>query len=251
MFSGSASEACTLVAAVTDSGNILIKVRDSIPNHLQKVEKFQPIQGYSYEGVVAYGAENNITLSPLKSGVNEKGLAIAFSNVSTIPKDIRYQSPHSIDLVDFVLNQYQSIDEVVNNLDKIHGPWLFLLADPTEIARIELGREGQVSVERKLKGHLVLTNHYLSLDNIHRDPKERSLRRHQVLNDFFNELLPQTLVSAVEASKRIRVHEKSWRTLSIWGVQVNGQNKVSTIFEDYGPKSLCQEKLGNSPNFNF
>ena len=228
------SHACTLWAyckKTPDGTETYIgKVRDSVPNHTEEVRLIETPNSFSYHGIFAVGESIEFTYNPLKGGTNEKGLTVIYSTAGTIPMDLRYKAENNRDLIHTILSQYSSIDDVLKNTKLFIGPKIILLADQNEIAKIEVGLGGEVSIQRKNNGFLIATNHYSELLNqnlLTIDPgsQKRFKDVHDILNKSFDHETNSKIINAV--------NRKTGRVISLstWTSHMSQNGKPSVEYK--------------------
>jgi len=158
---------CTLWSAASDrvlgGGTLIAKNRDWAPNH-QQVLELSSIRdsGYRYLGLIAQGND-----SPgLKAGVNENGfVVVTASPPSHLGQDEELKKVHGITRK--MLAQCKDIQEAISHREWLVGPQFFMLADPMELALIELGLGGEFRVQRIKSGVFFHSNHYVDPDLMH------------------------------------------------------------------------------------
>lgn len=151
---------CTLFGAqgsrVQDGGAILVKNRDWRPEY----QEMRLVQGTRYRFYGLYGGTRD-TMA-LKGGVNEKGLAVFSASASVIPASQRTGMGKKTGCIKRMLGTYATVEEALRKTDVWGGPKFFLLADATELAYVEVGKNNQIVVRRQKNGTLAHTNFYLS-----------------------------------------------------------------------------------------
>lgn len=156
-------QACTLWSAagnaVNGGGVIAAKNRDWTPNHNQELRLVSPDKGYRYIGLYAVGGD----APGLKEGINERGLVVLSASASSIPRAERLKMPHR-PVLSRLLNQCDTVDDVLNHLDWFIGPQYILVADKTKSAIIEVGPDAKRAVQITENGRLYHTNHYVASD---------------------------------------------------------------------------------------
>jgi hypothetical protein len=161
------SPACTLWSAagrnVVGGGTMIAKNRDWAPNHQQRLElSSNHDSGYRYLGLVAYGND-----SPgLKAGVNSKGLVVvSASPPSYLEKDKNLKRVPGI--CRKLLTDCNSVKEAMSRYPWFDKPQFLMLADPNEIAIMEIGLDKMVRMQSTESGVLSSTNHYIHPDLVH------------------------------------------------------------------------------------
>ncbi len=151
---------CTLFGAqgnrVQDGGAILVKNRDWRPEY----QEMRLVQGTLYRFYGLYGGtEDTMTL---KGGANEKGLAVFSASASVIPAAQRAAMGKKTGCIKRMLGTCATVEEALDKTAAWGGPKFFLLADATELAYVEVGKNNQIAVKRQKNGTLAHTNFYLS-----------------------------------------------------------------------------------------
>ncbi len=162
-----ASEACTLFASYLGQVPVAGKIRDTQDHHEQAL-KIHEVNGsgeelFSYLGLFAENGAESITLSPLKMGVNERGLFIGFATASSVPREARRTAPYFRDLTHFLLTRASSVKEAIEILSRIKEPLgsrIMILADGSESVLLENGLEGHFQLQRRPE--IFATNHFQS-----------------------------------------------------------------------------------------
>lgn len=153
-------EACTLFASSGDSvengGTIIAKNRDFEPQN-------QKVCLVTSGKIPYYGlfSEDGKGKWSVKAGVNEKGLVVVSAMSSCIPGKQRHAMP-SKPFMSNALKNYATVAEFLEHKNELLGPRFIMVADAEEIACIEVGAEGKLSITRKANGLLAHTNHYLA-----------------------------------------------------------------------------------------
>lgn len=155
-----AAAACTLFGAageqVDGGGCLLAKIRDWKPEGEQSVRVVRPPGGRPYLSLSVTGGS-----SPgCKAGVNADGFAVVIATVGTIPKAERSTSA----LLPKLLARCGTVADALAERELLRGPRFLLLADRHELATVEIGPGGALTVTRTANGTLVHTNHYLLPD---------------------------------------------------------------------------------------
>lgn len=160
------ADACTIFA--THSGTLPIagKIRDTLNHHNQELRIVSPDYSLgeteSYLGLFAVDGSEAITFSPLKMGVNEKGVFVGFATVSSVPSQIRRSLPFFKDLSHHLLTRAQSARETYEMLQKESSPLglrILLIADAREAFLLENGPDsGSLALLREP----IATNHFQS-----------------------------------------------------------------------------------------
>lgn len=156
----SSTLACTLFAATGDSvvggGSLICKTRDSKPE--SQMLKIVREGGNAFYGLYAMTAPNKWSL---KGGVNSKGLVVLSATASSIDK-AQKQNMATKTYIKVTLKNCNSVAEALSNKANFVSPQFLMLADKNEIAYVEVAGPGNIKVERRVKGCLTHTNHYLA-----------------------------------------------------------------------------------------
>ncbi len=175
--------ACTLFAAngeewVTGGGSLLAKNRDWTPT-VQDVKLVRNNTGYSYYGLFA---------PDVKAGINEKGLVVLSASASSIPKSQRSSLEYFRGLNKYLLSNFATVDEALQDMSIFFGPRFIMLGDKNKVAYVEIGPEGQ-SVTIKENGILAHTNHYLDDTMLSANVKmpTSSAARYSRINELMSE----------------------------------------------------------------
>ena len=153
---GAAATACTLWGAAGDrvrgGGVLVVKNRDWKPDHQQTLKLVEPGDGYKYLGLFAPGG--------VRAGVNEKGLVVLSATAGSIPRKARQSLPRERGLNAKLLKHCATVDEALASTAWLRGPRILLLADPAQMAVLEIGPKGEVAFRRCANGALWASNHY-------------------------------------------------------------------------------------------
>jgi hypothetical protein len=180
------SSACTLWGAsgtaVEGGGTLVAKNRDWSPDHRQELSALKPAQGYRSLLLKAVGgAEPGV-----KAGVNEKGLVIVSATASQVPGTQPKAARQKTELMSFLLTTCASVDELLNQIERLRRPVFYLAGDRREVALIEVATEGRRSARRQDSGTLHHTNHYCILDpaDLKRRPGASSTQRYARMGEL-------------------------------------------------------------------
>lgn len=214
MFITNTIEACTLFAAngelVDGGGSLIAKNRDFKPQN-QEV-RLVTNGKYAYYGLFSKSENGNWSV---KAGVNEKGLAVVSAMSSCIPGKLR-KAMKSKPFMSLALKSYASVAEFLEHKDELLGPRFIMVADSKEIACVEVGDMGKLSVQRGKNSVLSHTNHYLDeeLQNLNIKIGESSLERLKRINTLLkSEDKPFELINFVQMSqdKNAGLNNSIWR----------------------------------------
>ena len=134
-------------------------------------------QGTSYRFYGLYGGTKDSMV--LKGGVNEKGLAVFSASASVIPTAQRTAMGKKTGCIKQMLGTYATVEEALDKTTAWGGPKFFVLADATELAYVEVGKNNQIVVKRQKNGTLAHTNFYLSPKFQHLNLKKGISARHR------------------------------------------------------------------------
>jgi hypothetical protein len=189
----SSALACTLFGAtgigVEGNGTIAVKNRDWKPSY-QKVELVTPGEGYRYFALLT-GKKGGFDAG----GINEKGLFVAMSTVSSISRAERnsypkFRTAEGKRANDYMLAHYATVLEVVESKENIWSePVNFIIGDKDSLAIIEVLPGGKRSVTYQENGNVFHTNHYVDKDTIQGNKKigKSSLTRYNRIRTLLNE----------------------------------------------------------------
>lgn len=229
---GEKGQACTLWAAngfaVEDGGSLIIKNRDWAPEK-QVVQLIAPSDGYRYIGLFTKTGHT----PGLKAGINEKGLVVINASASSIPRAERDKLPHR-PILRYILNKYDSVDEVLAQTDLFLGPEFLMIADSQKIAVIEVGLDGKYSVEVRTNGSIYHTNHYVQsgMEDYNELIGASSKQRYQRIGELFDQTpSPYTLETFLNFSSdqndgpdnsvfRTGSDPQKERTVAVWAVSL-------------------------------
>jgi len=142
-------------SAVEGGGTLIIKNRDWIPNQIQELKLFTPVDGYRYFGINIKDIGGMV-----KGGINEYGLVVFNQAAETTPGSERKQiTPY---LTDMLLKKCKNVDEVIAMVPTLVGPIILNIADKNKIANIELGLNGTHASITSEDGVIYHTNHLLA-----------------------------------------------------------------------------------------
>ena len=154
-------DACTLWSAagsrVAHKGSLIAKNRDWTPEP-SVFRLVQPQVGFRSLGLfpIRDGKQQGLV-----AGVNEKGLVVVTASASSIPEADRGKGGSG--LARQLLTLFSTVEEVQLNKSvfaRTH-PVIFLIADRSQTAWIEVAPEGKFALRASKKGVLTHTNHYL------------------------------------------------------------------------------------------
>lgn len=164
------ASACTLFAAqgsgwVENGGTLIAKNRDWTPEP-QSVELMTPNSGYRYYGLFSLASGK----PSLRAGINEQGLVVVTATAGSIPRAVRTAAPKHAGTLPHLLTHAATVEEALQDPSLFLGPSYFMLGDKHEIAYVEIGLEGRVSITRQQNGTLAHTNHYINTDMLDFNP---------------------------------------------------------------------------------
>lgn len=168
---GVPAQACTLFSAAGDQwveggGTLIAKTRDASPAQ-QWLKLISPEGGYRYYGV---DIDDNVN-GRLRGGINEKGLAIVCASASSVEQKTlavarknRFKSNFGV-TDEHIISTCATVDEALKVDKKVWaGPQTIILADKNEVAIVEIGPDGNISVKRTANGTFHHANHYVHED---------------------------------------------------------------------------------------
>lgn len=175
--------ACTLWGAAgteTSGGTIVVKNRDSKPDHTQVLKMCRPEKGHAYFGLWTVYADKDA--GGIVAGVNEKGLTVFTAAAGSIPRRMWGDRPVRRTFTGALLADHASCDEVLANRAAIFPalrPAFIMLSDREKILTVEVGLGGKYALKTIGDGVVAHTNHYLddSLAEFNISANESSLKR--------------------------------------------------------------------------
>ena len=186
---------------VEGGGVLIAKNHDDkpLPTELRLVV---PRKGFTYLGLFALGSRK--TQGPL-AGVNEKGLAV----VTAVPEGLPPgpdPNPSIEQIAESLLASYESVDLIVADQKILRQgpPAFYLIADRSNIALVETGPHGGISVTILKDGILTHTNHYLGEELLvwnRRIPKGSESRLERVTRLLQSSTVPLTQDAFIEMSR--------------------------------------------------
>ena len=228
------AQACTLWAAngntVEGGGSLIVKNRDWLPDHQQKVKLILPEQGYRYIGLFTINGLHK----GLKAGINEKGLVVVSATAGSIPAKERKGMAYIRALSARLLKECSSVDEAIAETRLFVGPQILMIADRKKVATIEIGPAGNYSVLVKDNGVLFHTNHYIdqSMLEFNHTSGVSSQKRYGRIGELLNSAAqPYDLDTFISFSKdqtdgpdnsifRTGSTPKKARTMAVWAVSI-------------------------------
>ncbi len=248
------SQACTLWTAVgpraAGGGVLIAKNRDSDSGRFQKIALVKPEAGYRYLALFATDDPAiDPTSTPVRAGLNEKGLVIVLATASSIPKTERDQDTWKFakpGLLARLLRENASVDEVLAEKGDWFGPRFLLVADKTKAAIIEIGLSGIHAIHPVTTGVASHTNHYVlnSMERFNLRDLEGSKRRLNLIDGLLAQSsAPLTLNQFSDFSRQIWIKEGKVQTLGSWIVHLppNGPAVVRTVLAEPGkPEKVTQ-----------
>ena len=157
----SSARACTIWAAtgeqVKGKGSLIAKNRDNLPHLYTVLKTVFPEKGFPFYGLFDIEADGYVT-----AGINEQGFVVVNSAANSVPRKKRHVATE--DLTERLLTSFASVNTVLSEKDlfqKSH-PAIYIIADASKIASIEVAPGGKISVAVQEKGTLFFTNHYTS-----------------------------------------------------------------------------------------
>jgi hypothetical protein len=157
----SSARACTIWAAtgeqVKNKGSLIAKNRDNLPHLYTVLKTVFPEKGFPFYGLFDIEADGYVT-----AGINEQGFAVVNAAANSVPRKKRHVATE--DLTQRLLTSFGSVSAALSEKDlfqKSH-PAIYIIADASKIASIEVAPGGKISVAVQEKGTLFFTNHYTS-----------------------------------------------------------------------------------------
>jgi len=154
-------------------GTIIAKNRDNSPNLSTHPRLLFPLNGFKVFGLYDSEADGYIV-----GGINEKGLAVLNASANSVPREKRHVATE--DTTELILIAFDSVNAVLLRRDvfiKSH-PALYIVADSSRIAMIEVAPGGKIAIKVTDNGTLAFTNHYtdakLTLANEHRSVNSKA-----------------------------------------------------------------------------
>lgn len=244
----SSSYPCTLWSAAGDGvvggGTLIAKNRDWAPNHLQVLELSSIYDsGHRYLGLIAQGND-----SPgLKAGVNKNGfVVVTASPPSYLEQNKGLKRVHGI--ARRMLAQCKNIKEALSHHEWLVGPQFLMLADPAELALIELGLDGEFRVQTIKSGVLFHSNHYIDpkLMRLNKGkPGVSSVHRHEKIQQFMTSKERFKLDDFIQVSGSTDggPDNSLWRT----GSKPNSTQTLATwiVHQPIGGDALLYLKIAN------
>lgn len=195
-------QACTLWAAVggkvAGGGTLIAKNRDFEPTYRQIVKIREEAGAYRFLGVYEDGNEK----SGLKMGINEHGLVIVSAN-PPFSYQQRQKIPRTVGLSRKILSACDSVDSALSYQQWFVGPCFLLLADRQKIALVEIGLDGNVSIQQTQNGVLYHSNHYIDATLEKFNPQKisrSSLERYKRIDHFMTRQATYTLEDFISIS---------------------------------------------------
>jgi hypothetical protein len=153
------ARACTVWAASGDKveggGVIAAKNRDNTPDLSTVMKLLCPKEGYRVFALFDTEADGYVT-----GGINEKGLVILNASAGSVSREKRLVATE--DLTERLLTTFDSVDAVLSRpgvFSKSH-PALYMLADSTKVASVEVAPGGDAAVHTTGNGTIAFSNHY-------------------------------------------------------------------------------------------
>jgi len=163
-------------------GTIIAKNRDNSPNLSTHPRLLFPLNGFKVFGLYDIEADGYIV-----GGINEKGLAVLNASATSVPREKRHVATE--DTTERILTTFDSVNAVLLRKDifiKSH-PALYMIADSSRIATIEVAPGGKIAIKMTDNGTLAFTNHYTDA-NLTRANERRSVNSEARLKHIQNYL---------------------------------------------------------------
>jgi hypothetical protein len=142
---------------------LISKNRDAPAKEIQKLAIITPTQGYRYLGLVYKKDPADPLYDYLSAGINEKGLTIVDNDADIKTKD--QDAKETVVMTD-ILTNYDSVAAVIKDQKKLftHNQVNYILiADPYQIALIEIAPNGEYAIRTATNGMLWHTNFYANV----------------------------------------------------------------------------------------
>jgi len=250
------THACTLFGAagstVQNRGTLLVKNRDYTPQ--PQAIRIIHTGKYAYLGLFSQSTDEKWYL---RAGVNEKGLTAVTAMTSCLPQKIRKNGIQKA-ILSHVLKNCANVEEALACTDRFYGPKFIMLADGKEIAQIEIGQNGQHTIQRTSDSFLTHTNFYLdpAFKNLNIQIGESSKTRYQRITQLLTESKPPfTLQNFYEFSQNTSdgLDNSLWRlgsnpqkpqTLASFIVEITPEKKIHGFIKyRQQPHEAGQEKI--------
>jgi len=233
--------ACTSWSTLNGENNtvLLAKNRDELPYQRQAVILKKPSHGYVYLALVSINDNN----PGIRAGINQAGLAVMSLSASAMEKAQRRGRGGAIKKM---LTHCASISDVIKQQNFLFAgqkPDFYMLADPHQIAYVEVGPQGQFNIAVRNRGDLYHTNHYLSprFSTSNEKAVESSHVRYQriaaIMQAHQNRPWSFTNFIAVSRDQTAGPNNSIWRvgtggvrTLSTFVVSIPKNNSPPTVY---------------------
>ena len=187
------SSACTAFSTADGANNsvLILKNRDEHPD-IQHVVAFNPGKNNRFVALVSH--KKNEDPYVLRSGINEKGLAIVNLSASILEKDPTYVDRYDDgdDFMRDILTNNTSVSDVMAHLPNLTAshpfPEFYMLADQQQTALIELTTQGRYRITLSNSGPLYHTNNFESpvFQSSNTVYENGSLNRYSRIADLMN-----------------------------------------------------------------
>lgn len=210
------TSACTIWAAAGDGvkggGALIAKNRDNSPDLRSVFKTVSPDSGFRFFGVFDIEADGYVV-----GGINEKGFVAVNASANSVPKKKRHVATE--DFTERLLMEFSSVNEALDQAKlfmKTH-PALYIIADSTKIASIEVAPGGSTAFHVTDNGTLALTNHYVDegLTWANEIENSNSTARLERIADFLDDnTIPFTFEGFIEMAddRTGGPHDSIWRS---------------------------------------
>ena len=241
------AQACTLFAAqgevVQGGGSLIAKVRDYRPD----CQKLRLNTKGQYPFYALYAGKNPDKLS-IRAGLNAKGLVAVVAMASCIPKAQR-QTMLRKPCLERVLQNCASVDEALVHTEFFYGPRFVMLADKGNIACVEVGDGGALSIREETNTYLSHTNYYKAFQfsdlniRIKDSPRVRAERIEELLEAGPTPFTKEQFISFTQDQDagpdnsiwRVGSTEKISQSLAAWVVDIRPDGDFS-LWLKYRPE---------------
>ncbi len=137
-------------------GVIVAKNRDNSPGLSTVLKLLRPETGYRVFALVDTEAEGYVV-----GGINERGLVVLNAAASSVSREKRLVATE--DFSERLLITFDSVEAALSRPELFSAsyPALYMLADSTKIATIEIAPGGDVAFHTVTNGTIAFSNHYI------------------------------------------------------------------------------------------
>ncbi len=259
--------ACTTFSTVDGANNsvLILKNRDEHPD-IQHVVAFNPGKNNRFVALVSHKKIGDPYV--LRSGINEKGLAIVNLSASILKKDPAYVDRYDDgdDFMKDILTNNNSVSDVMAHLPNLTAshpfPEFYMLADQQQTALIELTTQGRYRTTLTNSGPLYHTNNFESpiFQSSNTVYLQGSLNRYSRIADLMNNLPApsfeqfKTIAHDHAAGKNDSIFRttntkddpKRARTLATFLVNIPKDRSAPTLYVQFYPNATV-----NGPSHTY